>query len=172
MSQTLDVLRSNDDYYALRLGNELLGGATLASRLYQHMREESGLAYYVASSLDVGKTRSTFSVRFGCDPANVSRARAIVHKDLIAMQTTPASDDAIQRAKALLIRRIPLGQSSEDDIASGLLDVSESGLPLDEPTIAAGRYISMTAADVMHAFAKWIRPDGFAQVVEGPPPGN
>jgi zinc protease len=170
MSETLDVVRSNDDYYALRLGNELLGGATLASQLYQHLREERGLTYYVASNLDVGKTRSTFSVRFGCDPSNVTRAREIVHTDLVAMQTKPASADAIQRSKALLIRRIPLGQSSEDDIASGLLGVSESGLPLDEPALAAGRYISMTAADVMHAFARWIRPNGFAQVVEGPYP--
>ena len=170
MSETLGIVRSDDDYYALRLGNELLGGATLASRLYQHLREERGLTYYVATNLDVGKSRSTFSVRFGCDPSNVSRAREIVHADIVAMQTKPASADAIQRAKALLIRRIPLGQSSEDDIAAGLLAVSQSGLPLNEPTLAAGRYISMSAADVMRAFARWVRPDGFAQVVEGPYP--
>jgi zinc protease len=170
MSETLDVVRTNDDYYALRLGNELLGGATLASRLYRDLREDRGLTYFVGSHLDVGKTRSTFSLRFGCDPSNVAQARRIVHEDLVAMQTTPASPEVLQRAKALLIRRIPLGQSSEAQIADGLLETAQAGLPLNEPALAASRYISLSAADVMRAFAHWIRPDGFAQVVEGPYP--
>ena len=170
MAETLDIVRSSNDYYALRLGSEMLGGATLASRLYQDLREERGLAYYVGSTLDVGTTRSTFMLRFGCDPGNVSQARQIVHADLLAMQQAPASADALQRTKALLVRRIPLEQRSEDAIAEGLLNDAEAGLPLDEPAIAAARYIGLSASDVMQAFARWIRPDGFAQVVEGPNP--
>lgn len=170
MAETLDIVRSDDDYYALALGNELLGGATLASRLYTDLREQRGLAYYAGSELEVGKTRSTLTLHFGCDPANVARAREIVHADLVAMQNAPASSDALQRAKALLVRRIPLGQSSEDEIANGLLKIAESGLPLDEPNIAADRYVALTAKDVMHAFARWIRPNAFVQVIEGPPP--
>jgi len=109
-------------------------------------------------------------VRFGCDPSNVSRAREIVHTDLVAMQTAPVAPDVLQRAKALLIRRIPLGQSSEDRIANSLLDLAEAGLPLDEPSLAARRFVALNQADVMHAFARWIRPGGFAQVIEGPDP--
>ena len=170
MSETLDVLRSSDDYYALQLGNELLGGATLASRLYQDLREERGLVYFVGTQLDLGKTRSTFTVRFGCDPGNTSHARAIVRGDLQAMQSSAVSADALQRAKALLLRRIPLRQESQDAIADGLLDDAEAGLPLNEPALAAAHYISLSASDVTRAFARWIRPDGFAQVVVGPYP--
>jgi zinc protease len=170
MAETLNLVRANDDYYALRLGNELLGGATLASKLYKDLRENLGLVYFVGSDLEVGKTRSTFSLRFGCDPSNVARARQILHADVVAMQNTPVTQDALQRAKALLVRRIPLSQSSADEIASGLLDLSESGLPLDEPSISAGKYIALQASDVTRAFARWIRADGFAQVVVGPYP--
>jgi zinc protease len=170
MSETLGVVRSDPDFYALRLGDELLGGATLASRLYHDLREERGLVYYIDSNLDVGQTRSAYTIRFACDPANVSRAREIVREDLVAMQTTTASADELQRAKALLIRQIPLAEASETDIADGLLDRAETGLSLDEPSQAAAAYVSLSADDVKKAFAQWIRPDGFVEVVEGPSP--
>lgn len=170
MSETLGVVRSNHDYYALRLGNELLGGATLASRLYRDLREDRGLVYFVNSNLDIGSTRSTYSLRFGCDPGNVSRAKGILRSDILAMQTKPAAGDELQRAKALLIRQIPLAESSEDDIAQGLLSRAVANLPLNEPQLAAEQYVALTSDDVMKAFAQWIRPDGFAQVVEGPYP--
>jgi len=63
------------DYYALELGNHVLGGAFYATRLYQGLREKSGLVYYVGSSFDVGQTRAIYMVNFACDPQNVSRAR-------------------------------------------------------------------------------------------------
>jgi zinc protease len=44
------------------------------------------------------------------------------------------------------------------------------GLPLDEPLRAAKLYFSMTADQVRAAFAKWVRPDGFVQVIRGPAP--
>jgi zinc protease len=63
---------------------------------------------------------------------------------------------------------MPLRESSEDAVAGGLLARAQIALPLDEPGRAAHRYLSLTAADVRAAFAKWIRPDGFVQVVRGP----
>jgi zinc protease len=80
---------------------------------------------------------------------------------------TPAE---LQRAKTLLIRQIPLSAASIDGIAGEFLDLSLKDLPLDEPVRAARRYLRVTAAQVQAAFAKWIRPEGFAQVTLGPEP--
>ena len=44
------------------------------------------------------------------------------------------------------------------------------GLPLDEPILAARRYIALDAAGVQAAFGKWIRPDDLVQVTQGPAP--
>jgi zinc protease len=63
---------------------------------------------------------------------------------------------------------MPLRESSEESVASGLLARAQTDLPLDEPTKAAQRYFSMNAREIRAAFAKWIRPDGFVQVVRGP----
>lgn len=60
--------------------------------------------------------------------------------------------------------------TSEDAVAGGLLARAQLNLPLDEASRAAKRYISLSADDVRLAFAKWIRPDGFVQVVRGPAP--
>jgi len=90
--------------------------------------------------------------------------------EIKAMQTAPASADELVRIKAMLIRQIPLGESSVDDIAHGLVSRVDLGLPLDEPTLAARRYVSLGGDDVKAAFAKWMRPDDMVRVTQGPPP--
>jgi len=92
-----------------------------------------------------------------------------VIQDLTDMQTSPPSTGEMQQALAMLLREIPLDQSSETRIADGFLSRAVLGLPLDEPVRAAEKYKSLSAQQVQAAFAKWIRPNDFVEVVEGPP---
>jgi zinc protease len=170
LAQTVGLNRFNPDYYALQLGNNVLGGGFYATRLYQDLRENAGLVYYVASSFNVGKTRGTYSVRYACDPENVSKARAVVVRDLKDMQNTLVGSDQLVQAKALLLRQIPLSEASLTSIADGLIARATIGLPLDEPSIAAHHYVGLDAPQVKAAFAKWLRPDDLVQVVQGPNP--
>jgi zinc protease len=168
--ENIGVTRSDPDYYALQVGNNVLGGGFYATRLYHDLREKAGLVYNVDNRFAVGKTRSTFSVEFACDPPKVSQAHAMIVRDVHAMQTAPVTDAELQQAKALLLRKLPLAESNEDAVANGLIARARAGLPLDEPTRAANRYLATTAAEVQAAFVKWIRLDGFVQVVLGPQP--
>jgi zinc protease len=84
------------------------------------------------------------------------------------MQTDNVTPQELQQAKALLLRQMPLRESSEDAVAGSLLARAQIGLPLEEPTRAAERYFTMGADDVRAAFKKWIRPDGFVRVVRAP----
>ena len=111
-----------------------------------------------------------FTVSYACDPANVAKARAIVDRDLHDMQNSGPTAAELQQAKALILRQIPLTESSESSIAGGLLARTVIGLPLDEPIQAAARYSALSANQVKAAFAKWIKPEDFVQVVQGPPP--
>jgi zinc protease len=111
-----------------------------------------------------------YGITYACDPANVSKARQLIARDLMAMQKENVTPAELQQAKALVLRQLPLGESSEDAVAGGLLARAQMNLPLDEAARAAKRYISMSADEVRLAFAKWIRPDGFVQVVRGPAP--
>ncbi|MEJ2216990.1 MAG: pitrilysin family protein [Gemmatimonadota bacterium] len=170
LSETLDITRFSPDYYALELGNEVLGGGFYASRLGQDLREQNGLVYYVGSSLNARKTRTIYAVSYGCDPDNVAKARTLVVRDLKDMQTAPVDSARLERAKAILLRQIPLGESSLMSIARGWIGRADIGLPLDEPTIAARHYLALTGRDVEAAFAKHLRPADLVQVVQGPNP--
>jgi zinc protease len=170
LAETLSLNRSNPGYYALNLANRVLGGAFYASWLSRDLRENTGLVYTVASSLDAGPTRAFYSVTYGCDPPNVSKARAIVERDLKAMQVSLVQAEALHQAKVLLLEQIPLSESSFSSIAAGLLSRITNELPLDEPTLAAHRYANLTAREVQGAFTKWIRAEGLVQVTQGPNP--
>lgn len=170
LAETLGLTRSNPEYYALELGNHVLGGAFYATRFYKDLRQKKGLVYYVASEFDVRRTRAHYIVEYGCDPANVTEARNIIVRDLEQMSDEQISEDELMQARRLLIRQIPLSESSISDIAEGMISRTVLGLPLDEPTVAAHHYMKLDAGQVKAAFAKYIRPNDLVQVVEGPSP--
>jgi zinc protease len=170
LAETLGLNRFSPDYYALELGNHVLGGGFYATRSYRDLRENAGLVYFVSSSLDAGKTRTVYEVQYACDPPNVSKARDIVERDLREMQKAPPTRDELEQAKALLLREIPLSESSFESLAAGIISRATLGLPLDEPILAAHHYVGLKPEEVRAAFTKWIRPDDLVQVTEGPTP--
>ena len=170
LAQNLALTRTDPDYYALSLGNALLGGGFYSTRLSIDLRKNAGLVYSVGSILQAGRTRGAYLIEYACDPQNVSKAADIALREVKAMQTAPATADELVRIKASLIRQIPLGESSVDEIAHGLIERADFGLPLDEPTLAARRYVELGAGEVQAAFAKWMRPDDMVRVTQGPPP--
>jgi zinc protease len=170
LAETLALTRTNLDYYALQLGNHVLGGGFYATRLYRDLREKSGLVYFVDSSFDFGLTRGVYQVQYACDPQNVFKARAVILNDLQEIQTHPVTDHELFQAKLMLLRDIPLYESSVDYIAQVWLKYSALNMPLDEPIHAGKIYAQLTTSDVQNAFAKWIRPGDLVQVTQGPAP--
>ena len=168
LAEKLPVTRSNPDYYTLNLGSHVLDGGFYASRLFRDLRENSGLVYSVTSTLEAGPTGASYTINYGCDPRNVSRARAIIERDLKEMQTRVLSEETLNQAKALLLQQIPLSESSVQSIADGLISRTRDELPLNEPAEAARMYLKLTPRQVQAAFAKWIRPQDLVQVTDGP----
>jgi len=170
LAQDLGMRRADPDYYALALGSAVLGGGFYSTRFSVELRKKAGLVYSVGSNLEAGRTRGAYVVQYACDPQNVGRAFGIVVRELKAMQATSVPVDELTRVKSLLLRQIPLGESSVNEIARRLAENWDLELPLDEPAIAARRYIALGPEDVRHAFAKWMRPKDLVRVTQGPPP--
>ncbi|MGE5301398.1 MAG: M16 family metallopeptidase [Acidobacteriota bacterium] len=170
LAETLGLTRENPAYYTLQVGVHVLAGGFYSTRLYKDLRERTGLVYAVEAVVEAGKMRSLFAVEYACDPGNVSKARAIIERDLKDMQMKPVTASELHRAKSLLIRQVSLSESSTDSIASILLDLALKDLPLDEPVKAAKNYRKTTAIQVKAAFTKWIRPKDFVEVTLGPAP--
>ncbi|MDR3377554.1 MAG: insulinase family protein, partial [Verrucomicrobiae bacterium] len=134
------------------------------------LREKNGLVYFVSSSFNLGLTRGVYEVSYACDPPKVAQAKAMILADLKDMQTKKVTAQELHQAKLMLLRDIPLAESSVDQIAGGWLSRSQLGLPLDEPVRAGKIYTGLGAQDVKQAFAKWLRADGLVQVTQGPEP--
>jgi len=170
LAEQLQLNRFDPDYYPLELGTHVLGGGFYATRLYHDLRQVAGYVYTVDVHLDASKSRAAYAVTYGCDPGNVSKARALIERDLDQMRTEDVSAGELHQAKALLLREIVLNESSEEAVARGLLARAELGLPLDEPQIASRKLYALTAAQVRAAFERALRPHGWVQVVRGPAP--
>jgi zinc protease len=148
----------------------VLAGGFYASRLSIDLRKNAGLVYSVNSQIEAGRTRSAFLIDYASDPGKVTRAAQIAANDVKKMQDTPVPDVELARAKAVLIRRMPLEEASINEIARAFALRRDLNLPLNEPTLAAQRYIALSAADVQAAFKKWMRPADFVRASQGPKP--
>lgn len=168
--ETVPLLRTDPDWAQLALANAVLTGGFYSSLLYHDLREVHGYAYYVDSSLDAGKVRSTFSVGYGSDPRNIVPAENQVLAVLKGLQATPIDADRLLRSKALLMGDVPIRQASYAGVASQLLNYATNELPLNQNTIDARAELDATASSVRAAIAKVIRPGDFVRIVTGPGP--
>lgn len=170
LAENIDLRPNKSDYRALKMGNQVLTGGFYASRLYRELRATRGLVYFIHSGLDTSRTRTHLVFDYGSDPDKVHEANHLIRQALIDMSKAPVSADELHRARAGLIRQIPLNESSADDIGAGLLNRVELDEPLDEPYRAARAYQSIGAKAIQAAFAKWVRPQDLVDVVQGPAP--
>jgi zinc protease len=129
---------------------------------------KSGYVYSVDSQLDWSRTRCDYSISFGADPDKVIKARALALHDITDLQDHPVSAAELQLAKAQMLRRLPMQRASVDGLAALYLRLTDLGLPLDTPQIAAEHYYTATAAQVQSAFKTWLRPADMSMIVKGP----
>jgi zinc protease len=170
LKELVGITRSSPDYYALRLGNAILGGGFYATRFYRDLRKDNGLVYTVGAGLKAGKTRSSYTVQFGSDPGKVAKARAIVDRDLRDMGAKNVTPEELRLAKTTVVRDLSLAASNVGAVAGGYLARSLADLPLDEPVRQARIFLNMNADTIRLAFKRWIDPARFVQVVTGPAP--
>lgn len=170
LSHTLQMNRFSPDYYPMQLGTYVLGGGFYASRLYHDLRQVAGYVYTVDVNLRATRTRATYTVDYGSEPVNVSKARALVERDLQSMKTTPVTPGELTLAKSLILRQLQLSESSQAAVAGALLARAQMGLPLNESDNAAKTYLGLTAEEVQASFAKNLRVEDLVQVVRGPAP--
>ncbi|HET7313658.1 insulinase family protein, partial [Salinisphaera sp.] len=170
LAESLGLSTHNTEYHALQMANQVLTGGVFASRLYRELRVERGLVYYISSGLVTSRTRTQLAFQYGSDPDKVDEADKLIRQALVQLAKVPISDDELHRARAGLIRQVPLNEAGADSIGYGLLSRVELDLPLNEPYRAARAYKSIDAKQIQAAVKKWFRPDDLVRVIQGPKP--
>jgi predicted Zn-dependent peptidase len=90
--------QAHEDRHAIFVMNTILGGS-MSSRLFQHIREDRGLAYAVWSSLISYSDAGALTIYAGCAVDRVHEVVELTLAELAMMRDASVAPDELQRAK-------------------------------------------------------------------------
>jgi zinc protease len=118
-------LRLRDDdpaYPALQIGNAILGGGFLNSRLATRIRQHDGVSYSVGSELSADPLDAvgSFSVYAICAPQNIGKVAADVHEELERALKSGFTAKEIADAKSGILQSRIVARSTDRALANAL----------------------------------------------------
>jgi zinc protease len=162
-------LRGGIDGYALTLMNEILGAdGAFDSRLVRDLRFRENLVYAISSTYDSDRYRGTFNVRFRAGLPSAQRAIGAVESELTRLQNEPVSDGELARAKTKIVASALVAEEATDVIAARVQNIAANDLRADYYTLLAGKYASVSPADILRVARGYLRPGALVEVLEGP----
>ena len=163
------IRQTDPDYFPLAVASYVLGGGS-ASRLYERVRDDGGLAYAVYSYNNPGRYGASFVVSAATRTAEVPKVVGIVRDEMARMGREPVSERELKLAKDYLIGSFPLRLDTSGKVADFIVGVEAQGLGLDYADRYKAGIAKVTVADVRRAAAKFLGPDTYDRVVVGAVP--
>ncbi len=159
--------RDDPDYFALLVGNYILGGGGFVSRLTTEVREKRGLSYSVYSYFSPGLHAGAFTVGLQTRPEQAEQAIAVARDVVKRFVAEGPTAEELQAAKDFLIGGYALRIDSNRKLLDNLAQIAWYGLPLDYLQTWPGEVQKVTLADIRAAFARKLQPDRMVTVVVG-----
>jgi len=103
--------------YALAVLSSILGGG-MSSRLFQKLREEMGVGYYVRAYNDSFTDHGFFQVSAGVDNKRIEEVLRAVLAECRKLKTELVSQEELDKVKEYLIGNMKLSLEGSDDIAN------------------------------------------------------
>jgi len=157
--------------HALRVAETLLGGG-MSSRLFQRIREDAGLAYFVSTSLDFLRDGGAIGIDLGVSPDKTREALQLLRDELDRLLEEGPGADEVEAAKMQIKGSVLMGQES---VSSRMYHVARQELQLGlqipteqqlEQLMAIGR------EEVAESLRRLVRPERFSLAVRGPAEGD
>ncbi|UCE32992.1 MAG: insulinase family protein [Burkholderiales bacterium] len=164
--------RDDPDYFALFVGNHVLGGGGFTSRLTNEVREKRGLAYSVYSYFSPGLHEGSFTVGLQTEKARTEQALSVVRDTLSAFLRNGPGEDELRAAKDNLIGGFALRLDSNAEILGHLSLIGFYDLGLDYLERWTDRVEAVSADDVRSAFARHLGMERMTTVVVGAGPNQ
>lgn len=144
---------ASEDYPELVLGNFVLGGGTLSSRLGVRVRQEEGLSYGVASILQAAARdeRTEMMMYAIANPENKDRLVATIEEVFRNYVKFGMTADELQRAKAGYLQQESVGRTDDGQlvgllVGSLFMDRTMAFYAAQEEAIANADLASVNAA--------------------------
>ena len=159
--------RADPDFFALLVGNHILGGGGFGSRLTAEVREKRGLSYSVYSAFGPGLHAGAFTIGLQTRPDQSAQAIQVA-KDVLARFVAEGPTDAeLQAAKDNLQGGFALRIDSNRKLLDNVANIAWNRLPLDYLDRWTAQIERVGKADIQAAFQRILQPEKMATVVVG-----
>ena len=159
--------RHNPDVPALAVMNEILGGG-FASRLFQKIRTEKGLAYAVGGTLSFAYDHpATFHVMVLTQSANTVEATKLAMAEIGGLTTQPFTDEELARAKDNILNSFLFRYDTREKVLAERVRLEFYGYPADYLETYKAALEKVTVGDLDRVAKKYIHPEKLAVLVVG-----
>jgi zinc protease len=165
------IKRIDPDYFALYVGNYILGGGGFDSRLTKEVRDKRGLAYSAYSYFIPMAEQGPFEIGLQTKREQAGEALAVVRKTLADFVAHGPTQKELTQARNNLIGGFPLRIDSNRKIQEYLAVIGFYGLPLTYLDDFTRNVEKVTVASIRDAFSRRVQPSRMVTVVvAGPEP--
>lgn len=161
------IRRNSPDFFALTVGNHILGGGGFTSRLTEEVREKRGLTYSVYSYFSPGLHAGAFTVGLQTRPDQAQQALDLVRQVVTRFVQEGPTEKELQAAKDHLVGGFALRLDSNRKLLDNVANIAWNGLALDYLDTWTTQVQKLTVADIRSAFARTLQPERMATVVLG-----
>ncbi len=163
------IRRNDPDYFALYVGNHVLGGGGFVSRITDEVRQKRGLAYSAYSYFSPMLREGPFVVGMQTKGAQAREALEVARKTVADFVARGPTAKELAAAKQNIIGGFPLRIDSNRKIHEYLAVIGFYRLPLTYLDDFTGNIERVTADQVKNAFQRRVHPERLVTVVVGPP---
>lgn len=153
------MARHDPDYFALYVGNHVLGGSGLVSLLGEEVRNKRGLTYSVYSYFAPMRVTGPFVMGVQTKNTQADEAITVMRDTLRRFVEQGPSADELAAAKQNLTGGFPLKVDSNKEIVQYIAMIGFYDLPLDWLDTLVGKIEAVTAGQVQDAFARRVDPE-------------
>lgn len=164
----LSIKESDPDYVALAIVNDILGGSSFRSRLFNDVRTKRGLAYSVGSRLMTGMhDQGVWLMRAETKLTSTQDVIERFVANMERMREEPVTDAELAEAKEAYVNSFVFSFASSSAIVSRLIELEYDGLPKDFLQQLRAQVIQLTKDDVLAAAKKHLHPDRLKIIAVG-----
>lgn len=159
--------RSDSAFFALLVGDHILGGGSFTSRLMTEVREKRGLSYSVYSSFAPGLDAGAFTIGLQTRPDQAEEAIRVARQVLGDFVTHGPTQAELAAAKDNLIGGFPLRLDSNRKLLGNVANIAWNDLPLDYLEHWTQRVAAVTVDEIRAAFQRVLQPQRMVTVIVG-----
>lgn len=167
--ESLALTDNDPDYAALRLGNYMLGGGFLNSRLANRVRQQEGLSYSIRSNLSADSLDPVggFTVYAIAAPENIEKVKAAVKEELNRAIKEGFTPEEVEAAKKGYLESLKVQRSQDSSLLSLVGTYQYIDRDLDWLNKWEAKINSLTPKEIQDALARHIKPDDLVVVTAG-----